>query len=189
LEPRKLKATGFVMFVVDVIISGTPGCPNQRTVATDTAKAHTGIKKESSNQMGIKAIKPGDKKIDVTHVSDVIFQDETGETIATVFDENVLNENFYKSLEFNKNIEMSIDPMFITNTSEGSVFLISIKIRTLDDYKEYIIRPNQPFIEAFMSSGSLAFAIKIIPYSYIFPKVDTDGVKEMLHKISSGELK
>ncbi len=139
--------------------------------------------------MGIKAVKTGDKKIDITHESDVIFQKETGDTIATVFDKNVLNEKFYKSLEGNKDLEMSIDPMFITNTSEGSIFLISIKIRTLDDYKEYIIRPNQPFIKAFLENESLAFAINKIPYSYILPKVDTDGVKEMLDKISSGELK
>ncbi len=129
--------------------------------------------------MGIKKIQSSGGSIDITHRCDV--QHFQGNPYAVIFDENEFHKNIYESMVGNPDLQTQFSPAII-NSVNGLVFVAMIKLRTKDEFLEYVIQPSIQFIDLFRNTKSVVFLIESINYGFTAYDLYTKDFDEMYDK-------
>lgn len=90
-----------------------------------------------------------------THQTKVI--QVNGEPIACIIDLNPLNKGRYDSFSENPDLEAVLSATGLFSADEVYGMLLKLKIKSLDDFFEYTLQPDDEFIHILIKSGEIYF--------------------------------
>lgn len=126
--------------------------------------------------------KPAPDGIDITHQAKVFHV--KGEPISCIIDQNPLNKSRYDSFNENPDLMGSLNPIVVESEDYGFVIIIQLKIKSLDDFFEYTVLPDDEFIDVLIKTGQIVFVDNQLKAVFTIGKLNINGVIELKQKLN-----
>lgn len=120
-------------------------------------------------------------EMNITHHTEVFHI--AGKPTACIIDANPLNKKRYDSFSENPDLEASLSATGVFSEEKSLGMFLKLKIKSLDDFFEYVLQPNEEFTDVLIKSEEIFFIGEQLKPIFTIRKLDVGSVINIKKKL------